>query len=329
VERGTRPRSKLTDFAAAWPDPRPTGDGPLVRNGFADLFEVGDGLSVGLTRLPRAASEWPQPMEIGADHHVVFNYVTEEVDFERVGPTLLTPNELVICPAGSIYRRRQTRSPEEVNVFLAADEDHVDLVNSKVSNATASPTIVAAPGQLSFEAWRLAHELRHIPADRHHDLEYAERATLLIALLRSTSFATTELASTSRALRRRRELVDATRQHLAHSFADASLTLDQLGLEVGAGAFHLARVFRQMTGSSLHQYRTQLRLRAVLLALVETDSLAQLAVSVGFSSHSHLSDVFRRHFDASPSQVRKALRRGVTRGNRPPSPLRVRQPSTE
>jgi hypothetical protein len=41
-------------------------------------------------------------MEIGADHHVAFILVTEEADIERVGPTLLTPNELVMCPAGSV-----------------------------------------------------------------------------------------------------------------------------------------------------------------------------------------------------------------------------------
>jgi AraC-like DNA-binding protein len=309
VEPGTEPRG--TDAIGA-PDRRPTGDGPLVQSGFAELIEVDGGLGVGLTRLPRSAAEWPQPMEIGADHHVVFNYVTEEVDFERVGPTLLTPNELVIAPAGSVYLRRQMRSPEEVNVFVAASADGVDLMHGAASNAKAAPRIVAASANLSLEAWRLAHELRDAPAERHHDLEYAERATLLLAPLRSCSFTTNELESTSRALRRRRELVEATREHLAHSFANEGLTLDQLARDVGAGAFHLARVFRQLTGRSLHEYRTQLRLRAVLLALAETDSLAQLAVSVGFSSHSHMSDVFRLHFDASPSQVRAVLRGRVT-----------------
>lgn len=312
MEPGPGPRGTLTDLTVIRPDQRPTGDGPLVQGGFADLIEIDDGLAVGLTRLPRTASEWPQPMEIGSDHHVVFNYVTEEVDFERVGPTLLTPNELVICPAGSVYRRHQMRSPEEVNVFLAAGTDRVDLMNSAVSSARAAPRAVAAPDHLSLEAWRLAHALRDVPAERHHDLEYAERATLLMAPLRSTSSTTNEHRSTSRALRRHRELVEAAREHLARSFADQGLTLDQLARDIGAGAFHLARVFRQVTGRSLHEYRTQLRLRAVLLALAETDSLAQLAVSVGFSSHSHLSDVFRRHFDASPSQVRKALRKGMT-----------------
>jgi AraC-like DNA-binding protein len=298
--------------AIGQPDSRRTGDGPLVQSGLAHLVEIDDGLAVGLTRLPRTAPQWPQPMEIGGDHHVVFNYVTEEVDFERVGPTMLTPNELVLCPAGSVYRRLQTRSPEEINVFVAASTDFSEQLGCTALTEKAVPKLVHASDRLSLEAWRLAHELRHTQAGHRHDLEYAERATVLLAPLRSTASANSGLGSTRPARQQHQALVDATREHLASSFADQGLTLAQLAHDVGAGAFHLARVFRRLTGLSLHEYRTQLRLRAALLALPESDSLADLAVSVGFSSHSHLSDMFRRHFEVSPSQLRAVLRAGTT-----------------
>jgi AraC-like DNA-binding protein len=287
---------------------RRVGEGPLVRNGFADLIGIDGGLAVGLTRMSREAPLSWLPMEIGADHHVVFNYVTEKVDFEGTGPTMLTPNELVVCPAGSVYRRRQMLSGEEVNVFVAASPDFAEELGCAESIEKTAPKLVPALGRLSSEAWCLAHELRNAPAERRIDLEYTERAALLITPLRSTAAAVGELRSTSRTRRRHHELVEATREHLASSFADQTLSLAQLARDVGAGAYHLARIFRTLTGYSLHEYRTQLRLRAILLELADSESLSELALSAGFSSHSHFSDVFRRHFDASPSQVRAALR---------------------
>jgi AraC-like DNA-binding protein len=242
---------------------------------------------------------------------------------------MLTPNELVICPAGSVYRRRQMSSPEEVNVFAAASPDVAEEMGCADSIAKTAPKVVAAPGRLSSEAWRLAHELRNAPPERRVDLEYSERAARLVTPLRTTATAGGQPRSTSRAGHRHHELVDATREHLTRSFADQTLSLSRLAREVGTGAYHLARIFRTQTGYSLHEYRTQLRLRWILVVLADSDSLSELALCAGFSSHSHLSDVFRRHFDASPSQVRAVLRGQPhtssgrpTRGfRRPPSSL--------
>ncbi|MGH3113830.1 MAG: helix-turn-helix domain-containing protein [Gaiellaceae bacterium] len=75
--------------------------------------------------------------------------------------------------------------------------------------------------------------------------------------------------------------------------------------------FHLARVFRERTGFSIHGYRNQLRLRSSLDGLFEPDvDLALLARRLGYSSHSHFTDSFRRAFGAPPSAVRRAGRLG-------------------
>jgi len=64
-------------------------------------------------------------------------------------------------------------------------------------------------------------------------------------------------------------------------------------------------VFRRQTGFSLHQYRTQLRLRLALERLPESaGSLTSLAFELGFASHSHFTDTFRREFGVAPSAVR-------------------------
>ena len=82
-------------------------------------------------------------------------------------------------------------------------------------------------------------------------------------------------------------------------------TLRELGQDCGCSPFQLARNFRRLTGSSLHAYLTRLRLAIALGCLADgCDDLTHLALSLGFSSHSHFTARFRQHLGASPSQVR-------------------------
>ena len=59
---------------------------------------------------------------------------------------------------------------------------------------------------------------------------------------------------------------------------------------------------------SLHAYRNQLRLRASLERLHEPGvDLIDIALDLGFSSHSHFTETFRRSFGKTPSVVRETL----------------------
>ncbi|MFP5445987.1 MAG: helix-turn-helix domain-containing protein [Betaproteobacteria bacterium] len=79
---------------------------------------------------------------------------------------------------------------------------------------------------------------------------------------------------------------------------------------VNCSAFHLAHVFRQNTGMSLHGYRQRLLLALALQRLEdgETD-LAGLAHDLGYCSQSHLGAVFRREVGVTLAQARSALKR--------------------
>jgi AraC-like DNA-binding protein len=84
------------------------------------------------------------------------------------------------------------------------------------------------------------------------------------------------------------------------------LSLEQLARAVYSSPFHLARLFKQHVGVSIHQYRTRLRLREALRAIGDGEqNLARLALELGFTSHSHLTDSFRAAFGAAPSNYRK------------------------
>lgn len=120
-------------------------------------------------------------------------------------------------------------------------------------------------------------------------------ATLLADVLRTPSAPTTSATH--------RELADSVRHWLAAHYTERC-SLTQIAREHAVSMFHLARVFRSVTGQSIHRYQTELRLRAALEPLVAGEDMTEVALSLGFSSHSHFASTFRRAFGATPSQLR-------------------------
>ena len=101
---------------------------------------------------------------------------------------------------------------------------------------------------------------------------------------------------------------EAAKTYLSSRLGDR-VTLDDVARAVHASPFHLARVFRHRAGVPIHRYLTRLRLRASLERLADgADDLTALALSLGFSSHSHFADAFRREFGRTPSDVRRLAR---------------------
>lgn len=96
------------------------------------------------------------------------------------------------------------------------------------------------------------------------------------------------------------------RTFLARHFTESFL-LDEIAERVNCSVFHLCRVFRRETGTTIHRYRHQLRLRHALELVADSSGcLTDVALSLGFSSHSHFTAAFRQTFDTTPSAFREA-----------------------
>jgi len=107
-------------------------------------------------------------------------------------------------------------------------------------------------------------------------------------------------------LRQHRNLAIEAEILLSDRF-DEALSLDSIAKQVGASVFHLCRTFRRVTGATLHQYRTSLRLRASLERISESaETLTDVAVGLGFANHSHFTCAFRHEFRQLPSAYRTA-----------------------
>jgi AraC family transcriptional regulator len=109
---------------------------------------------------------------------------------------------------------------------------------------------------------------------------------------------------------------EAAKAYLAARMSER-ITLDDVARAVHASPFHLARIFQRQTGVPVHRYLTQLRLRASLERLADGASdITAIALELGFSSHSHFTDAFRREFGYPPSEIRQRSTRINTDQNK-------------
>lgn len=151
------------------------------------------------------------------------------------------------------------------------------------------------------------------------------RAQALVALLRHSLIqgSATVLEGESLALTLvRRAFGERTSRARAGSFAQAKLTertklllmaaperkwsLADIGAELKVSPVYLTQVFRRVEGLPLHQYLLRLRLTRALDRLETVEDLSQLALDLGFSSHSHFTAAFRQVFGRSPADFQRA-----------------------
>lgn len=86
-------------------------------------------------------------------------------------------------------------------------------------------------------------------------------------------------------------------------------SLDEVAETAGSSKYHLCRVFKDVTNQTIKAYEHHLRLHEALRQVLAGDvDLATIAFDLGYSSHSHFTEMFRREFGFPPSRLRQRLR---------------------
>ena len=89
---------------------------------------------------------------------------------------------------------------------------------------------------------------------------------------------------------------------------DRDIHLDELAAASSLSTFHFAKLFKQSTGSTPHQYVLQRRLERVKELLRDPNiSISDVSLQAGFADQSHLTNVFRRFVGITPSKFRSLL----------------------
>jgi AraC family transcriptional regulator len=133
---------------------------------------------------------------------------------------------------------------------------------------------------------------------------YVESLTQVLAihLLRHYSTITQTVTSENRSLTHTQlqQAID-----YIHTYLDRDLSLAELASVINISPTYFAGLFKQAMGISPHQYVIQQRVEHAKLMLSKTDlAIADIALQVGFSSQSHLTQQFKRLTGITPKQVR-------------------------
>ena len=137
------------------------------------------------------------------------------------------------------------------------------------------------------------------------DLEIEETSLHLADRVARAAFGDSAGQSAALATTREREEADELRGILS-SDPGRRHALDTLSRRLGSTPFRLCRSFRTVTGTTIHRHLTHLRLQQALGRLAEgSRDLTELALELGFSSHSHFTSVFRKRLGTTPESIRR------------------------
>ena len=204
------------------------------------------------------------------------------------------PNHLSFVPSGCDVYSRSARGGEYLRISLdggIAPRRHAERRFSNAIDATA----IAAAEKLR----RLMIGDDCDPLESEHLVGVlTERATAILAGGAAASSEANWMTP-----RRLRLSLDRIEARLAYR-----LTVHQLAADLGLSVGFFSRAFRAAVGKAPHDYiidRRVSRAREMLQTLDQ--NLSAIAQAAGFSSHAHMSSVFRRRLGATPSDVRRSL----------------------
>jgi AraC-like DNA-binding protein len=104
---------------------------------------------------------------------------------------------------------------------------------------------------------------------------------------------------------RHRRLVNRCEELLTTHFHQR-LTLESIATQLATTPFHLSRIFSRITGRTIHQQLLELRLRCAVDRMIDApeNRITDVGLDLGFSTPSHFSQAFRKHFGITPRQFR-------------------------
>jgi AraC family transcriptional regulator len=103
--------------------------------------------------------------------------------------------------------------------------------------------------------------------------------------------------------------IEAALEYLENNI-DSDLSIQTLSNVAGFSPYHFHRVFRAITGKTLHQYILSRKLHlAANRLLYECCDITQIALDLGFSTPSAFSRNFKEQFGCTPKQYREEKER--------------------
>lgn len=255
---------------------------------------------------PFEAVEAPVPHPFLIYHLYHPTEVTRKVSGMRTERALIGPRRICVTPGGTAVRWQHCGHPEILQIYLrqSAYEAAVgEVYGLDASAAEIVPRFAILDPLLEQLALTVASALRD--GSLRDGLYIDTLAQMIIVHLarHHSSQSRTEPGPVVSRLPtwKIRRLLDFIEENL-----DRDLTLETLAAEVDISPLYLPRAFKSAVGQSTHQYVLRRRVERARKLLETSDiPIAEIALSSGFSSQSHLSNWFLKVVGVSPATYRR------------------------
>ena len=223
---------------------------------------------------------------------------------------LIRAEDLMLLPGGNTESELRWKSlgaeaMQTLHLHLSKDV----LARAAEEMADYDPAHLAITGrsgfrdplliQIGFALWKELEQPN--PAGKL----YAQTAAQMLAvhLLRHYTSTPVDLKELAHGLTRQqiRRVTDFILAHLSQD-----ISLEALAQQADFSPYHFARLFRQSTGESPHQFVLRQRVETAQHLLKETRApLASIALESGFANQSHLTRIFKRQLGLTPRAYRQ------------------------
>ena len=243
------------------------------------------------------------------NHCFVFPRTAVQIQHEHEYAFVANPNVITFYNAGQNYRRNAI-SPEGdqcdwFGVEPSYIRDAMRTFDRRIDERAERPfALTRAISNAS--TYLLQRKLfTQVANGATVDVLAVEEAVLdLLEQVLKGAYAPSSPRATSEPGSRQREIVHYVETILS-ARPEQALSLNDIADKIGLSPFHICHLFRRVTGTKLHRYRSSLRLRMALAEILESSRpLTDIALDAGFSSHSHFTSAFRCEFGVTPSWLR-------------------------
>lgn len=239
------------------------------------------------------APDEPLYADSGPSNAFCFVFPSTSTRILRRGrPSILeNPTAVSLLNRGEEYQRQPvTRRGTYTTWFTLADE----LLEELWGEADMREGGFREP-QIDVAASTILHQRRIL-----HGLGRGTGTEPLATEEALVDLARTVMRAQGQSPRANHRLVRQTIRCLLINYSE-NVSLSEIARNVGASPAYLSRVFRATTGMTMTVFRQRLRLIASLdLLPSHAGRLTDLALDLGYSSHSHFTSAFRELFGVSP-----------------------------
>ncbi len=242
--------------------------------------------------------------ECATSTHLIFPYRGVYVHHVGSGHTVVEASQVLFINENEPYRVSHPIAGGDSTVSIRVEPDTLlELVPARHQHPKGRAAFARSGVRADNRTQQLAATVRQ----RLHrgTVDALEAEELTLELVRHTLGEKRWSAPNSNGAGPRR-LADRVKLLLS-SDVGRRWTLSEAAKSVGVSPVYLTQAFKRVEDVPLYRYHLRLRLARALDLLADYDDLTNLALDLGFTSHSHFTAAFRKVYGVTPSAFQRSI----------------------